>query len=305
MILRFLKSYEVIHKKTGERLALKLPIISKEKNGVKMLIDEAKIYKKLSNPSQGIANVKMIKYTDNFTDILKSKKGDNHSSHDNKTHLIDTRIIVMDLLGPSLEDLFEMNNKKFSLQTVIKLAINFIDIIQYIHSNGYIHRDLKPDNFTIGYIDKDKLFCIDFGLAKKYLNKSGNHITFMKKRGFCGTAVYASIAAHAYHEQSRKDDLESIAYMLIYLYKGKLPWKSIKAKDKKTKYKMIYQEKLKCSPEELCKGMPRQFCVFLDYVRTMDFDEKPPYNSFKKMFMRLYDTMEYPDSLFDWERKKC
>jgi len=293
--------YEVVHKKTGEKHALKLPIISKEKNGVKMLMSEARIYKKLSNPLNGIANVKIIKYSDNFSNILNGKNNDNDNSK-NEESTINTKIIVMDLLGPSLESLFQKHKKRFSLQTVIKLAIGFIDIIQYIHSNGYIHRDLKPDNFTIGYTDKDKLFCIDFGLAKKYITKTGEHIKFSKNRRFCGTATYASIAAHENVEQSRKDDLESIAYILIYLYKGKLPWKSIKTKDKRKKYELIYKEKLKYSPEELCKGMPRQFTVFLDYIRTMDFDEKPPYSSFKKMFMRLYDSQEYKDMLFDWEK---
>lgn len=291
--------YEVAHKKTGEKYALKLPVISKEKNGVKMLMSEARIYKKLSNPSKGIANVKILKYSDNFSKLLNSKK---EEENDDNKGVIDTKIIVMDLLGPSLETLFQNNKKRFSLQTVIKLAIDFMDIIQYVHSNGYIHRDLKPDNFTIGYADKDKLFCIDFGLAKKYITRTGEHIKFSKNRRFCGTATYASIAAHDNVEQSRKDDLESIAYILIYLYKGKLPWKSIKTKDKKKKYDLIHKEKLKYTAEELCKGMPRQFAVFLDYVRTMDFAEKPPYNSFKKMFLRLYDSQEYNDMLYDWEK---
>jgi serine/threonine protein kinase len=295
--------YEAVHKDTGIKYALKLPIISKDKNGVKMLMDEARIYKKLSNPSKGIANVKIIKYTDDSSDILKDKdKNKNEGSIKQEDGKINTKIIVMDLLGSSLESLFQKNNKKFSLQTVIRLAISFIDIIQYIHSNGYIHRDLKPDNFTIGYTDKDKLFCIDFGLAKKYLNRKGEHIKFNKNKRFCGTATYASIAAHENVEQSRKDDLESIAYILIYLYKGKLPWKSIKHKDKKKRYELIYKEKIKYTPEELCKGMPKQFIVFLDYIRTMDFDEKPPYSSFKKMFMRLYNTLEYKDELYDWEK---
>ena len=268
--------YEVINKKSNEFFAMKIPIITEEKNGQKMLIDEGKIYKILSNPSKGIPNVKMISY---------NKK----------------KLMVMDLLGSSLDSLFQKCNKKFTLQTVIKLAIDMIDILQYIHYHGYIHRDLKPDNFTIGNQFKDRIFCIDFGLAKKYINKSGEHIPFIDSKKFCGTAKYASLAAHN-NQQSRKDDLESIVYILVYFYHGKLPWSNIKIKDKKKRYQKIKKEKEKYIASELCSGMPREFVVFLDYIKTMSFDEKPPYSSFKKMFTRLYNKNNYKDNLYDWER---
>ena len=271
--------YQVINKKTNELFALKVPIITEEKNGQRMLLDEAKIYKHLSNPEKGIANIKVTKQ--------KNKK-----------------MIVMDLLGPNIEYLFQ-KHKKFSLQSVIRLAIMMIDILQYIHSNGYIHRDLKPENFVIGGkgTEKSKLFCIDFGLAKKFIKKDGTHIDFCDKKKFCGTAKFASIAAHENCEQSRKDDLEGIAYILVYLYKGRLPWQGIKTKDKKKRYKLIYDEKMKHTPEELCKGMPREFIVFFNYIKTLSFDEKPPYSSFKKMFTKLYDRMEYNGNgtQFEWE----
>lgn len=268
--------YHVIHKKTNESYALKIPIISEEKDGRKMIIDEGKIYKHLSNPSKGIPNVKLIQY-------------------ENK------KLMVMDLLGQSLESLMQ-KHKKFSLQTILKLAISIMDILQHIHYNGYIHRDLKPDNFTIGDKFKNNIYCIDFGLAKKYINKVGNHIPFSENRKFCGTAKYASIAAHERCEQSRKDDLESIAYMFVYFFNGKLPWSNIRTKDKKKRYKLIHEQKLKYSSTELCKGMPREFIVFMDYVKTLNFDETPPYKSFKKMFSRLYDKSGYTDNLYDWER---
>lgn len=268
--------YEVIHKKSKNLFALKIPIISDEKDGQKMLIDESKIYKHLSDPSKGIPNMKLITY--------EGKK-----------------IMVMDLLGPSIDALFNKQKKQFSLQTIIKLTISMIEILKYIHDKGYIHRDLKPDNFTIGKDSKNNIFCIDFGLAKKYVNKSGTHIEFAKSRKFCGTAKYASIAAHEHVEQSRKDDLESLIYMLIYLYKGKLPWSNIKNHDKKKKYKKIYKEKLSYTAEELCEKMPREYTIFLNYIKTMEFNEKPPYSSFIKMFTKLYNKQNFSHDLYDWE----
>lgn len=268
--------YEVIHKKTKKPFALKIPIISEERDGQKMLIDESKIYKHLSDPSKGIPDIKLISY---------DKK----------------KVMVMDLLGPSLDSLFHQHKKRFSLQTVIKLTISMINILQYIHSKGYLHRDLKPDNFTVDKDTKTNLYCIDFGLAKKYINKEGNHIKFSDSRKFCGTAKYASIAAHERHEQSRKDDLESLVYILVYLYKGKLPWSDLKIKDKKKRYKKIYKEKLKNTPEELCDKMPREYTVFLNYIKEMSFDEDPPYSSFIKMFTKLYNKNNFENDLYDWE----
>ena len=175
-----------------------------------------------------------------------------------------------------------------------------IDIIKYIHMCGFVHRDLKPDNFVLGN-EKRRLFCIDFGLAKRYIKKTGEHVDFAKTRKFCGTARYASIAAHKNEEQSRKDDLEAIGYILIYLYKGKLPWQGIKHKDKTERYKMIGEKKEEMSDEDLCKDMPREFTIFLKYARNLDFDEKPHYSALKNMFLKLYDSKHYKSSKLEWE----
>jgi serine/threonine protein kinase len=267
--------FEAKNKKTGELVALKIPIINEERDGQKSILDEARIYKQIASPENGVANMK----------IMQS---------------MDKKIIVMDLLGESLEILM-MQYKKFSIKTVIGLAIQMIDIIRYIHSRGYIHRDIKPDNFVIGYNTKHKLYCIDFGLAKRYINKNGDHISYCENKKFCGTARYASIAAHKNVEQSRKDDLESIAYILIYLYKGKLPWQGVRNKDKRERYRLIGEKKEKCTEEELCDGMPKQFYVFLKYIRNLDFDEKPHYSALKNMFVKLNDSKNYKTNNFDWE----
>lgn len=263
------------NKQTDELVALKIPVKTDERDGQKSLLDEAMVYKHLSNPEHGVPNMKV-------------------------TVNGERKIIVMDLLGPSLESLLEAK-KRFSLKTIISLAIKMIDVFKYIHSCGYIHRDIKPDNFVIDREKKNKIYSIDFGLAKKFKQRNNEHIKFSDTKKFCGTARYASIAAHKCFEQGRKDDLEAIGYILIYMFKGKLPWQSIKNKDKKEKYKLIGEAKAEISEEELCKDMPKEFCVYLKYVRSLDFDEKPHYTSLKRMFEKLYESRNYKSDKLEWE----
>ena len=267
--------FEARNKKTNELVALKIPVKTEERDGQQSLLDEARVYKQIANPVCGVANLKV-------------------------TTCKDKKIIVMDLLGASLESLLS-KHKRFGLKSVIILAINMIDVIKYIQNCGYIHRDLKPDNFAIGYDDPKKIYCIDFGLAKKYIKRSGQHVEPSKNKRFCGTARYAPIAAHECHEQGRKDDLESLGYILVYLYKGKLPWQNIRNKHKKEKYRLIGEKKKSTSEEELCKNMPKEFSVFLKYIRNMDFDEKPHYSALKKMFVKLYESRRYKNDKLEWE----
>jgi casein kinase 1/casein kinase 1 epsilon len=267
--------FEARNKKTNELVALKIPIKTEERDGQQSLLDEARIYKNIADPKKGVANMKI-------------------------TTCKDKKIIVMDLLGASLESLLS-RHKKFGLKTVIALAIKMIEIIRYIHSCGYLHRDIKPDNFVVGYENKQDIFCIDFGLAKRFIRKNGDHVPYSEKKKFCGTARYASIAAHNHCEQGRKDDLEAIGYILVYLYKGKLPWQGIKHKDKKERYRLIGEKKEAISEEDLCMNMPKEFVVFLKYARNLDFDEKPHYSTLKKMFIKLYESRNYKNDKLEWE----
>ena len=261
--------FEAKNKITDELVALKIPILNENKNGQKLLIDEARVYKKISNKENGVANMKV------------TKNGDKH-------------IIIMDLLGPSLESIVT-KYKKLGLKSVIYLAITMLEVLKYVHSCGYIHRDIKPDNFVFGYEKEEskKIYCIDFGLAKRYIKRNGDHIDFCENKKFCGTARYASISAHNNQDQSRKDDLESLGYILIYLYKGKLPWQGVKHKDKKERYRLIGEKKMDITEDELCSMMPKEFAVYMKYIKSLDFDEKPHYTALIKMFKKLYDSRNY------------
>ena len=134
--------------------------------------------------------------------------------------------MVMDLLGPSLEDLFTFCKRKFTLKTVVMLGEQMVQRLEYLHNNHFIHRDMKPDNFLVGVGKKEyMLYIIDFGLAKRYRDpKTGEHIPYRDNKSLTGTARYASVNTHLGIEQSRRDDLESICYILIYFLKGTLPW---------------------------------------------------------------------------------
>jgi len=213
--------------------------------------------------------------------------------------------LIMQLLGKSLDKLFADTNRHFSIKTVSQIAYQMVQRIEYVHSKGYIHRDIKPGNFLIGKnLDCKKLYIIDFGLSKRYIDKNTNkHINFKEGKGLTGTARYVSLNTHYGIEQSRRDDIEGIAYNLIYFAKGKLPWQGVKTKNKKEKHKKIMEFKEEYIPEKLCEGLPEEFPTLLKYARKLDFDEKPDYKNIKIMFKQLITSNnEQMDWVYDWEK---
>lgn len=135
-------------------------------------------------------------------------------------------ILILDLLGPSLEELFNFCGRQFSLKTVLMTMDQLIARTETLHNHGFIHRDIKPDNFLAGIGPHcNKFYMIDFGLAKKYRDPQTNaHILFSSSKRLIGTVRYASINAHEGLEQSRRDDMEALGYVMVYFLQGFLPW---------------------------------------------------------------------------------
>ncbi|CAI9267582.1 casein kinase 1-like protein 2 [Lactuca sativa] len=260
---------------TNEEVAIKLENI---KTKHPQLLYESKLYKILQGGT-GIPNVRWF-----------GVEGDYN-------------VLVLDLLGPSLEDLFNFCNRKLSLKTVLMLADQMINRVEFVHCKSFLHRDLKPDNFLMGLGRRaNQVYAIDFGLAKKYRDSSTHqHIPYRENKNLTGTARYASMNTHLGIEQSRRDDLESLGYVLMYFLRGSLPWQGLKAGNKKQKYEKISEKKVSTSIEALCRGYPTEFASYFHYCRSLRFDDKPDYAYLKRLFRDLFIREGFQfDYVFDW-----
>ena len=302
----------------------------------KYLIDEGSFGKvffgkhKNSNKKVAIKIPKDRKYNQNFIDkeikyikMLQNEKGFPKPLN---TYIINGKnIIVESLLGPNLDKLFIYCGKKFPLKTICLLGLQLINRLQSMHKLGLIHRDVKPNNFTWGNftnhnntqdkklihsgIDLNTIFLIDFGLSCPYLDlEDGTLYKNIIGIKFVGTQKFSSLNSHLGVRQSRKDDLESLMYTLIYFYKGKLPWQDIKAKEEKERAKKVKEMKYKISSYELCKGMPNEIEKMMSYIKNINFDEFPNYNRLINGLKAILKGINYALNLegeFDyiWEKK--
>ncbi|WVN85803.1 uncharacterized protein L203_100954 [Cryptococcus depauperatus CBS 7841] len=214
-------------------------------------------------------------------------------------------ILVIDLLGPSLEDLFDMCGRKFSVKTCCMTAKQMLLRVQTIHEKNLIYRDIKPDNFLIGRPSTkgaNIIHVVDFGMAKQYRDpKTKQHIPYRERKSLSGTARYMSINTHLGREQSRRDDLEALGHVFFYFLRGGLPWQGLKAATNKQKYEKIGEKKQTTPIVELVEGYPNEFSIYLNYVRKLTFDETPDYDFLRGLFdLALSNGGEVDDGVYDW-----
>ena len=269
----FGKVYKAISNKTEEEFAIKTENKTKEQG---LLEIEATIMNYLKGPN--IPIIKSFGFSGNYN------------------------VLVMQLLDKSLEDLFNKLNK-FSIKTTAMLGYQMVNILQYIHDKHIIHRDIKPDNFVMGAKEhNDRLYLLDFGLAKKYRSsRTLIQYAYVKKKKLTGTARYASIHALEAYEQSRRDDLESVGYVLMYFLRGDLPWQGLKVRSKEDRYKKILEKKKDTSSEELCKNFPQEFFKYVDYTKNLEYEENPDYDMLRQLFLNVVSKLkEKMDYIYDW-----
>jgi casein kinase 1 len=214
-------------------------------------------------------------------------------------------ILVIDLLGPSLEDLFDHCGRRFSIKTVVMVAKQMLSRVQTIHEKNLIYRDIKPDNFLIGRPGtkaSNVIHVVDFGMAKQYRDpKTKQHIPYRERKSLSGTARYMSINTHLGREQSRRDDLEALGHVFMYFLRGGLPWQGLKAATNKQKYEKIGEKKQTTQIKDLCEGFPEELNRYLTYVRNLGFEDTPDYDYLRELFSQaLKNTGEVEDGEYDW-----
>ena len=190
----------------------------------------------------------------------------------------------LELLGKSLDDVFKYCEKKFDIGSALKLGVDMIDIMKELHKSGIIHRDIKPGNFMMGKKDTSKLYIMDFGLSRRYM-KDGVHIKHSTGNSPMGTPRYISINVHLGFEPSRRDDMESIGYLLIYFLNGSLPWQGMKTDNKTKQIDKIKTKKMQTSVEQLCDGLPKCIEEYMKYITSLDFEVEPDYDGLKTLFI--------------------
>lgn len=263
---------------TGDVVAVKMERVG---NKHPQLLYENRVYKWLNNSTADIVGVPRPRYFGPMGSY---------------------NVLVMDLLGPSLEDRLNECHRRLSLKSVLMIAIQAMRRIEFVHSKSFLHRDIKPDNMLMGNDDPSTVYLVDFGLAKRYRDHvSKQHLPYREGKHLTGTARYASIRTHLGIEQSRRDDLESLGYVLVYLFKGVLPWQGIRVANKKQKYAKIREKKETISVRELCKDMPSQMVEYFRYVRRLQFEDRPDYSYLRSLFRRALERKGLgDDGIFDW-----
>ena len=243
---------------------------------------------------------------ENEAEILDYLQGTNIPYIELYSSTDDYNILVMELLGKSL-DYHLKRLQSFSIKTVCMIGMQILSILEYIHEHHIVHRDIKPNNFCMGLNYNSKyVYIVDFGLAKKYRSSTTLiHYPLINKKRLTGTPRYASINALKGFEQSRRDDLESLSYVLLYFLRGELPWQHINAKTKEERNKKILEKKIEISSSSLCEGFPIEFAKFLNYTKNLEYTETPKYDMLRNLLMNVMNNnnLKY-NHVFDWTTKE-
>ena len=232
-----------------------------------------------------------------FLGILKNEIGFPQVFYNHQNVIEKRFILVESLLGPSLDKLLKFCNKQFKLQTICYIGIEMIERLETLHKNSILHRDIKPNNFIWGNYSRKKKSKKNFNNI--FLIVKNKHYECSTGNSFIGTLRYASINTHKGIRESRRDDLESVMYVLIYLFKGCLPWQGIKAKTKSERQILIKEKKLSVTTEELCKGLPKEFLSMIKIIKELRFEEKPNYELFKYNFKKILNSLEKENKYSD------
>jgi len=238
-----------------------------------------------------------------------------------KEHNTITRVLrnvmIMEYLGPSLDKLFFYSKYSFTMKTILMIGIQCIERLEFIHNNGIIHRDIKPENFLIGANNETKntIYLVDFGLSKRYIDLAEYRFNqFKNTRSFAGTYRFCSLRSHKRLEQGRRDDLESLGYVIIYFMKRELPWQGVKARNgpegshasrnnEDTKSNAIFKMKRDISIDTLCEKCPAFMKKYIRYCRLLKYTEVPDYTYLKSLFRdELALNGDTEDNEFDWAK---
>ncbi|KAI0323549.1 kinase-like protein [Cubamyces sp. BRFM 1775] len=270
---------------TGREVAIKMtPRVTDETAVMTSLQYEMAVYKLIPDGTPG------------FPSIHYSGKDANH------------HVLVMDLLGPSLDAIRRACRGTFTLRTICMLADQLLHRLSFLHSRGLVSCDIKPHNFAMGATDTDPrtVYMFDFGHSKMYIDhKTGGHLPFRERRHARGTIRYASVPAHYRHEVSRRDDIESLLYVLLEFYHGSLPWDSIPTSDGETELKIMADMKIDISPTSpfgsLLAQSPPEFAAYHAHCTNLEYGQRPNYALLQGLFRERMrkEGWEY-DTRFDW-----